>query len=292
MELRQLRSFIKAKELLNFTEAAAQLFISQSTLSQQIKQLENDLGTPLFNRVGKHVSLTEAGSLFYEYALQCVQKADDGYQVMKDLGDMQVGHLTIGTTYGVRNMLSPAIVAFAKKYPGITIEVVFGTSVELAERLGKFELDFILTFEEIARNPALQYRTLFKSELSLIVRNDSPLARRKSVTLQEIQHLPLALPAKGFWTRRFVDEMFRSHDLHPNISLEINDIPTLLELVAAGRWNTILTKTTVNNKEGFLCIPIKGEPTLQHAVVVTLREVYEKQAVKAFFEILFKKVPN
>lgn len=68
MELRQLRYFLKAMELSNFTEAAQQLYISQSTLSQQIKQLEDELGMPLFNRIGKRVTITEAGLLFAEYA--------------------------------------------------------------------------------------------------------------------------------------------------------------------------------------------------------------------------------
>ena len=77
MELRQLKYFLKAKELLNFTEAANALHISQSTLSQQIMQLEGELNVPLFNRIGKRISLTEAGGLFAEYALQSVTRAND-----------------------------------------------------------------------------------------------------------------------------------------------------------------------------------------------------------------------
>lgn len=67
MELRQIRYFLKAKELLNFTEAANQLYISQSTLSQQIRPLEEELGIPLFNRIGKRIVLTEAGNIFSGY---------------------------------------------------------------------------------------------------------------------------------------------------------------------------------------------------------------------------------
>ena len=77
MELRQLKYFLKAKELLNFTEAARALNISQSTLSQQIKQLEDELNVPLFNRIGKRITLTEAGNLFSEYALQSINRANE-----------------------------------------------------------------------------------------------------------------------------------------------------------------------------------------------------------------------
>jgi LysR family cyn operon transcriptional activator len=286
MELRQLRYFIKAKELLNFTEAAAQLFISQSTLSQQIKQLEDELGTPLFNRVGKHIYLTEAGDLFYKYALQCVQKANDGYQLLKDLSKLETGHLMIGTTYGLRHILSPAILAFYRQHPQITIDVIFGTSKELTDRLSKFELDFVLTFEEVTHNQSMKYQPLFSSELSLIASKGSPLAERKTVTLQDIQHLPLALPAKGFSTRKFVDEVFEKLGLTPQISLETNDIPTLLELVGTGCWNTILAQTTVSNQKNLVSIPIRSLKTLQKAAIVSLHDVYEKQAVKAFFDVL------
>ena len=286
MELRQLRYFIKAKELLNFTEAAAQLFISQSTLSQQIKQLEDELGTPLFNRVGKHVYLTEAGHLFYTYALQCVQKANDGYQLLKDLGSLETGHLMIGTTYGLRHILSPAIMAFHQKHPRITIDVVFGTSKELTDRLSKFEIDFVLTFEEVTHNQSMKYQPLFSSELCLITCKGSALAGKKTVTLQEIEHLPLALPARGFSTRKFVDEVFEKHKLTPEVKLETNDIPTLLELVGTGYWNTILARTTVSNQKNLVSIPIRSLKTLQQAAIVSLNDVYEKQAVKAFFDVL------
>src|SRR5262249_25691737 len=88
MELRQLRYFTKAKDLLNFTEAAKALNISQSTLSQQIKQLEAELGIQLFNRIGKRIMLTEAGEMFSEYALQSIDKANQGLLLLADLNNL------------------------------------------------------------------------------------------------------------------------------------------------------------------------------------------------------------
>ena len=85
MELRQLKYFIASAETLNFTVAAQQCFITQSTLSQQIKQLENDLGTPLFEHVGKRVYLTEAGRAFLPFARQTVADAAYGVQRIKDM---------------------------------------------------------------------------------------------------------------------------------------------------------------------------------------------------------------
>ncbi|MEI7488459.1 MAG: LysR family transcriptional regulator [Chryseobacterium sp.] len=96
MELRQIRYFLKAKELLNFMEAANHLYISQSTLSQQINQLEDELGIPLFNRIGKRIALTEAGAVFSEYAEKSLLKSHEGFLALRDLKDLKTGELTIG----------------------------------------------------------------------------------------------------------------------------------------------------------------------------------------------------
>src|SRR3954463_12885756 len=109
MELRQLRYFIRSAELLNFTEAAHTLYISQSTLSQQIKQLEDELGIPLFDRIGKRVHLTEAGGLFLPYARQTLVDSEGGRFVIDDLKGLKTGELKIGVTYGLSALLTPVL---------------------------------------------------------------------------------------------------------------------------------------------------------------------------------------
>ena len=289
MELRQLRYFIKAKELLNFTEAADQLFISQSTLSQQIKQLEDELGTPLFNRVGRRVHLTEAGILFYDYALQCVHKANDGYQMLKDLNNLQTGELIIGTTFGLRHILKPAVLEFSKRFPHVQIQIIFGTSIELIGCLSNFELDFVLTFEDNDIHDEMKYQPLFTSELGLIAAKKSPIASRNSISIKDIKSLPIALPAQGFSTRRFIDDVFKTNSISPQIKLQINDIPMLLELVETGHWYTILSKTSVSSQQNLVCVPIQSVDTLQQAGILSLKGIYQKQAVKAFLDLLLKK---
>ena len=96
MELRQVRYFLKVAELQNFTEAAKSLFIAQSTLSQQINQLENDLGVLLFDRVGKRLYLTEAGQEFIPLAKQTIQDADLAKQRLLDLQGIRAGSLRVG----------------------------------------------------------------------------------------------------------------------------------------------------------------------------------------------------
>lgn len=288
MELRQLRYFLKAKELLNFTEAANSLYISQSTLSQQIRQLEDELGLPLFDRVGKKVALTQAGEVFAEYAFHSLQKAKDGYLALKDLNEMLGGSLEIGVTYGLRSTFTPALVVFVRKYPQVKINVVFATSAELLEKLNKFELDFVLTFSEDTDAKHLKYQELFSSPLVLVTSPNSDLAARTYITLDEVASLPLALPAQGYSTTHFVVEAFRKSHLQPNISVVINDIPTLMELVRSGDWHTILAQTTIAGDNRLSGVRIDGPNMTRYAMIVSLKEMYEKRAATEFFKLLIK----
>lgn len=289
MELRQLKYFLKAKELLNFTEAASSLHISQSTLSQQIKQLEDELDIPLFNRIGKRIAITEAGELFSEYAAYSVKKAKEGEVALKDLKELRTGKMSVGVTYGMRSALTTALIQFLQKYPQIKIQVFFGTSEELTEKLNKSELDFIIAFNEDKLETQFKYQVLYTSPMALIVSNTSSLADKGQITLKEIASLPLVLPDKGYNTIKFIQDLFKKKNLSPDVSVEINDIPTLLALVKTGNWHTILTQTTIRNETGLSAIPIDGKNMIKTAMIISLKDVYEKKAVSAFISI-FKNI--
>jgi LysR family cyn operon transcriptional activator len=285
MELRQLKYFLKAKELLNFTEAARVLNISQSTLSQQIKQLEDELNVPLFNRIGKRITLTEAGDIFGEYALQSINRANEGLLVLKDLKNLNAGKITIGVIYSMRILFARTLIAFAKQYPNIKIQVVFGTTKDLLEKLNLHHFDFILTFHEDSNEPHLKFQTLLKANMVLVTAKKSSLAKKRSISLTEVAQLPLALPFSGYSTIQFFVEAFGQENLDPNICMEINDIPTLFEIVKTGHWHTILSDTSVNDPE-VVGIHIDGKNMKRTIMLISLKEAYEKKAVKKLYELL------
>jgi LysR family cyn operon transcriptional activator len=285
MELRQLKYFLKAKELLNFTEAANALNISQSTLSQQIKQLEDELNVPLFNRIGKRITLTEAGNLFSEYALQSINRANEGLLLLQDLKNLDAGKITIGVIYSMRILFAKTLIQFSKQYPNIKIQVVFGTTKDLLEKLNLHQFDFVLTFNEKSSEAHLKYQTLLKSNMVLVTAKKSPLAQKANIPLKEVAGLPLALPFGGYSTIQFIEESFSQKNLAPNICMEINDIPTLFEIVKTGHWHTILSDTSVNDPD-VVAIPIEGKNMRRTIMIISLREAYEKKAVKKFYEML------
>lgn len=203
---------------------------------------------------------------------------------MKDLNKLNSGSLSIGITYALRHLLTKALIAFSQQYPKIKINIVFGTTSELIEKLNTTELDFILTFKESDESD-YDYRSLFFSPMTLVVAKDSEFSKLSSIALKDIMKLPLALPAKGYSTIQFIKGILKKEKLEPNVLIEINDIPTLLELVKTGNWNTILTQVSVDDPD-LATIKIKGKNMLREATIISLKNMYQKKSVKIFQEFL------
>ncbi|MCC9043256.1 LysR substrate-binding domain-containing protein [Myroides sp. M-43] len=289
MELRQLKYFLKAKELLNFTEASKCLYITQSTLSQQIKQLEEELGQPLFNRIGKRITLTEAGELFAFYAERSIRAAEDGKLLLEDLEGLKTGTLKIGLTWGLKSLALSSLKIFNNSYPEVKIEVTFGTTNELMEDLLKQKIDFALTYFDGVHEENFIYESVLTSDMALMVAKDSTLASLKGIKLKEIEQYRLALPVQGFSTRDFLDRVFKKHNILPNIAIETNQTSMIVDLVELGAYQTVLTHATVHNEANLKAIPIKDIDMKREAVVIQLKDSYHKKGVRIFIDLLLNE---
>ncbi len=289
MELRQLKYFLKAKELKSFTAAAKQLNISQSTLSQQIKQLEEEIGLPLFHRLGKRITPTEASDIFSKYAQNSVQRAKEGLLAMQDLQQLQRGTLRIGVSYGLRPTLITAIKSFTQKYPQIKIEITFGMTSTIINRLKDSKLDVVLCFEEDHSDTQLDYTPLFVSEMALVCGSRSKIAQYPSISFKKIKKLPLALLPPGYSTSSFIRAQLRDSGWKGELMLEINDTPTLLEMTRTGNWYTILTKSTAEKEKGVRCISIEEKDVKRTASLVFQQDIYISAVMNAFRKELMPK---
>ncbi|UEG50992.1 LysR family transcriptional regulator [Ferruginibacter lapsinanis] len=290
MELRQLRYFIRSAELLNFTEAAGTLYISQSTLSQQIKQLEDELGIPLFDRIGKRVHLTEAGNLFLPYARQSLVDAESGRFVIDDLKGLKIGELRIGVTYGLSAVLTPVLLQFSELYPDIKIIVEFGTSEDMLDKLKSTKVDFLLSFLELQDNEKFISQRLYDSPLALAVHPSNILSKKASINIKDLKDIPLVLPSTGFHTRHFLNEALAKNNIQPNIKMELNDINVLLQLVETGNWCTVMTVAAVKGRHTLKAIPVKGLNIVSQASITWPKESYRKKAALVFTEMIKKQM--
>ncbi|MEO3405770.1 LysR substrate-binding domain-containing protein [Mucilaginibacter sp. CAU 1740] len=286
MELRQLKYFIKAAELQNFTDAAAGLFITQSTLSQQIKQLEDELKLPLFDRIAKRVRLTEAGKTFLPYARKTVKDAEDGRDQLKDLLNLQTGSLTVGVTYGLTNLLAKAVLDFNTKYPDIKLQIGFGTTQDLMIKLENGQLDMMLSFSPEQQTAVIQSEKIFSSCLAIIVHHDHPLAKKRYINIKQLNEVHLLLPSAGYSIRNYLDSVLQKHGVTPDIKMEVNDIHMLLQLVDTGRWATILMGSSAFNHPGLKAVKITGEEMTRNATIAWPANAYRKRSALALVEFL------
>ena len=286
MELRQLKYFITSADTLNFTEAARQCFITQSTLSQQIKQLETELGVQLFERIGKRVFLTETGRAFLPYARQTVADADYGVQRIKDMEDLKTGRLCIGTTFGLSALITDAIARFSEQYPEVHLEVMFLKQDELIEAVRERKVDFALTFEMMEKDDLLTEQPVKTYHLCAIVSDQNPLAQQATVSLRQLADYNICTPARGMNARRMFDSLTNKKGIELQPKLEINEIHTLLHLVRTGRWVAILVDSITHGEEGLCAVPLREAALPMPVVWLYPKDMYIRKAMQKFMELI------
>lgn len=286
MELRQLKYFVKSAEYLNFSVAAKHLYITQSTLSQQIKQLEFELGFELFLRNSRHISLTEAGEEFLPFARKTIQDAEDGVQRLHDLQHVKAGKLRVGVTYSLSTVLTEGLLEFIKLYPDIKLEVCYKTVNELLLLLKERKLDFILSYKPLFDAPDVDSMPLFENALALVISKDHPLAMKKKITLQELVNTPLVLPSHDLQARMMLERLLAGKGIELASKLELNETNILLQLVSTGSYSTILSTSAVFGNSRFRAIPIDDPANVMEASLLRLKGAYQKAAAKEFVKIL------
>lgn len=286
MELRYLKSFIAAARTLNFSEAARTLCVTQSTFSQTIKQLEEELGCTLFFRNSHEVSLTDAGLELLPFAERTVQAAEDCTHRMEDLRELKCGTLNIGVTHSFNMVMNETLKDFTKRYPGIVLHIIYKPMTELIARLERRDLDFVLSFRPQGHYPDIDSHILFEDRLSVIVRKDHPLAVQSSVLLTDLLRYPVALPAIGLQARNILEEILVGSGVNLDVRVEMDEVSPLLRLVENTHLCTVLSNSAANDVEQLCAIPIQHEGCRMEGCVQTVKGRYMKAASKEFIRIL------
>ena len=289
MELRQLKYFTKLAEALNFSAAARELFITQSTLSHQILQLENELQQPLFLRNSHEVMLTEAGQTLLPLARETLHSADCCLAQLEDLKNLESGELNIGVTFSFASIMAETVTAFLRQHPYVKVNVTQSTMTELMTQLENHELDFVLAFKPQTANPKVESRELFHHRLAAIVNEHHPLASRKSITLEELQRYDFALSRKGTQARNTFDLAVAKQDYHYRVKVEMDTVYLLFRLLRQSNYVTILSESTIVYENGLKAIPIsdiKSPMDQMTGCVHLLKNSYVKKSANTFISML------
>jgi DNA-binding transcriptional LysR family regulator len=245
MELRQLATFRMLAATLNFTRAAAALGYVQSSVTAQIQALEEDLGVPLFDRLGKRVALTDAGRQFLPYAERMLDLAEEARGALSDAGE-PVGVLAIGAPETLCTYRLPGVLRrFRELYPLVRVAFSPGAVAELPRRVSDGLIDVALVMDEPLQFTGLVVEPLVEEPLCVLAPVGHPLAGMPSVNPADLEGEPLLLTEVGCRYRNMFTRALAAAGVHPASSLEFSSIEAIKQCVIAGMGITVLPAVAV-----------------------------------------------
>ena len=234
MEIRQLRAFAAIAETRTFTAAAERVHVTQAAISMQIRQLEQEVGLPLFVRTPRRVVLTEAGERLLERAEMILREHDSALAELAELAGAEHGRLRVGSASGMvaADPLPTILKRVRQSHRQADISVSSGTSEELVKKIQAGELDVAFVSLPVeARN--VDTEVLSRDQLVAIASPRHPLARQKVISAFALAGERLILGERGGNTRRLIDEFFAEAGLRPTIAMELSRQAAIKNMVAA-----------------------------------------------------------
>lgn len=271
MELRHLRYFLAIWEARSFSQAAARLHVTQPTLSHQLRQLEDEVGSTLLVRSGRQIALSAAGEVFLEYARRAVAEAEQGVAAIAELEGLVRGRLRVAVFHSYSNSRLPGVLAdFCARYPNVHVVVRQVSREAIEEGLLQGELDIAVAYSDFDTEH-LQVEKLFDEPLVLAVAEDHPLARRTRLAFPRLADVPLALLTQEYGARRFLDELFAECGVRPRIVLEIDGVDPILATIRHSGLATVLSAGAVSGAPGMHCIGLT-DPTPRRTASILWRK--------------------
>lgn len=292
MELRQLKYFIAVARTLNFTEAARQLYITQGTLSQQLRQLEYELGSTLFERTSRNVALTEAGETLLPLAQQILDVSELCTTKMRDLRNGISGVLRIGVSSSMRHFVNICCRRYIEQYPDVSLHISTGCTTEMLEKLRSNEFDLVVSLCQQEPDPLLYTSVLFRTSLAAIMDRNHILANRDNVNFNDLERFRLILPGSGPHVREMFQSFFNVNISGLNHCISSNELDSILYILRGSNRVALLTAADVSGREEFVAVPLSvgnGETAESREIVCCIHRLvssYNKRSTQAFAEIL------
>lgn len=270
MELAALHAFIEVAEHQSFSEAAEALYLTQPAVSKRVAQLEAELGTRLFDRIGRRVSLTATGAALLPRARRLVNDARELRRLVSDLSGEVRGRLVMGTSHhiGLHRLPGP-LKHFTETYPEVELDIRFMDSEAACRAVETGDLELAIVTLPPDRPPSLQLEEIWPDPLAFMVGLDHPLAGRGHVALAELLTYPAVLPGSTTYTRGILEQAMRDAGAHLHVAMATNYLETLHMLVATGLGWSLLPATLLD--AGVRRLKIDGLQLVRRLGAVTHR---------------------
>ncbi len=242
MDFDHLITFLEIAKQGSFSRAGQKLYRSQPAVSAQIRQLEQEYGQKLFDRVGKSVRLTVAGETLLEYANRLLTLRNESLRAVADQATSPRGTLAVGANEATCLYVLPDIFAeYSRRYPSVQISIYRNFSHKVLEKVEDGTVDVGIVTMPV-RSPSLKVHPIFRDRLMLMVAPSNPLASLKSARTADIAGQPLIFPKTGF-TRQVLDKQFRPYRSHLRIAMELASVGMIKKFVAAGLGVSLISES-------------------------------------------------
>lgn len=247
MEIAALKAFIAVAENRSFSVAAEKIFLTQPAISKRIAILESQLGTALFDRIGRQIQLTEAGRALLPRALKIINEVEDSRRVIANLSHKVEGKLSIGTSHHIGlHRLPPVLREYIQRYPDVELDLHFMDSEEACRAVERGELELGIVTLPLNPDEHLKLIPLWEDTLQLVTGRDHPFVGRKSIKLEELGEHSAILPSTGTYTRQLVESTFTECGISPKSVIDTNYLETIKMLVSVGMGWSILPTSMID----------------------------------------------
>ena len=294
--LQQLRILKAIASEKSFTQAAKILFVSQPSISKQIKTLEDRLNISLINRENTTISLTEAGKLFLQYSERILALCEESCRALNDLQVGDRGQLIVGASQTIGTYLMPRILAlFAQNHPQMNIQVHVDSTHIIAKNVVKGEIDIAVVGGNIPKDLQnnLKVESFVNDELILIIPKSHPFALKKNIKKNDLYHLNFITLDSNSTIRKLIDEILIQNHIRTkqlNIIMQLNSIEAIKTAVSLGLGAAFVSSSAIEKEielKTIEILTIKNIKITRTVSIITNTEPYRSKAVDFFYNELW-----
>jgi LysR family transcriptional regulator, low CO2-responsive transcriptional regulator len=289
--LRQMKVFAAVARQLSFTRAARELHLTQPAVSQQIKLLEEEVGMPLFEKIGRKVQLAPAGSELLHYAVQTLELMREASESLAAMRGLKRGVLKLAAVSTAKYFAPSLLSAFTPAYPEVTIKFDVGNREEIIKQMADNDTDLV-----IMGRPPRELDTVAapfaKHPLVIIASPDHPLAARRRIPLKQLSSQQFLIREEGSGTRASMEHVFRERHVPFRVSMEVSSNETIKQAVMAGMGLSFISAHTVGLELAagkLVCLDIVGLPIVRDWYVMHLRDKHLSPIAAAFRTFLLDR---
>jgi DNA-binding transcriptional LysR family regulator len=290
--LQQLRILKAVATEKSFTKAAELLYLSQPSLSKQIKTLEKNLDISLINRENNKISLTENGKVFLQYSERILALCEESCRALIDLKNGERGNLTVGASQTIGTYLLPRVLAlFAQNYPQIDLKVQVNSTRVIAKNVLNREIDLAVVGGEIPDNLKrnLTVEDFVEDEFSLIIPKSHPFATRKKITKEDLYHLNFITLNSNSTIRKFIDNILIQNQIETKqlkIIMQLNSIEGIKTAVSLGLGAAFVSSSAIEKEielKTIEILKIENIRITRTLSIISNPECYKSKAFEFFY---------